>query len=51
MLTAAHAQQPVATGLLMPLSVLLMTRIAAQALWWQWRHGGPLWKGRVVGKG
>lgn len=50
MLTAAHAQQPVATSLLLPLSVLLMTRIAAQALWWQWRHGGPLWKGRVVGK-
>jgi hypothetical protein len=32
----------------MPLSVFLMTLIAAQALWWQIRLGGPLWKGRVL---
>lgn len=34
-----------APPLLMPLSVLLMTRIAAQAIWWHWRGGGQ-WKGR-----
>ncbi len=33
-------------ALLMPISVLLMTCIAVQSLWWHWRHGGPLWKGR-----
>lgn len=49
-LTAIHSQQRVGDALLFPLSVLLMTRIAAQALWWQVRYGGPLWKGRVVKK-
>jgi chlorobactene glucosyltransferase len=47
-LTALHSQQRLVDALLMPVSVLLMTRIAAQALWWQWRYGGPVWKGRVV---
>jgi chlorobactene glucosyltransferase len=47
-LTALHSQQRLVDALLMPISVLLMTRIAAQALWWQWRYGGPVWKGRVV---
>lgn len=47
MLTAAAARQRLGDALLMPLSVLLMTRIAAQAVWWHW-HGGPRWKGRVV---
>jgi chlorobactene glucosyltransferase len=47
-LTARHSQQRMADALLMPVSVLLMTRITAQALWWQWRYGGPVWKGRVV---
>jgi chlorobactene glucosyltransferase len=49
-LTAIHSQQRVGDALLFPLSVLVMTRIAGQALWWQVRYGGPLWKGRVVGK-
>jgi hypothetical protein len=31
----------------MPISVLLMTRIACQSLWWHWR-GGPQWKGRIL---
>ena len=32
----------------MPLSALLMTRIAAQAIWWQARYGGVRWKGRLI---
>jgi chlorobactene glucosyltransferase len=48
MLTAAWTRQRVLDGLLMPVSVLLMTVIAGQALYWQWRFGGPVWKGRVV---
>jgi chlorobactene glucosyltransferase len=47
MLTAVATRQRPGDALLMPLSVLLMTRIAAQAVWWHW-HGGPRWKGRVV---
>ena len=49
-LTAIHSQQRLADALFLPISVVLMTRIAFQSLWWQWRYGGPLWKGRVVGK-
>lgn len=45
-LTAWRTGQRVGDALLMPISVLLMTAIAAQSLWWHWRHGGPLWKGR-----
>jgi chlorobactene glucosyltransferase len=47
-LTAAVTRQRMLDALLMPASVLLMTRIAFQAIWWQWRYGGPLWKGRVI---
>jgi len=32
----------------MPLSVLLMMRIALQAIWWRWHDGGPQWKGRAI---
>ena len=45
--TAAFTRQRPLDALLMPLSVLLMTRIAAQSIWWHWR-GGPWWKGRVI---
>lgn len=45
-LTASATHQRVVDALLMPLSVLLMTAIAVQAVWWQWRYGGPRWKGR-----
>ncbi len=38
--------QRVGDALLLPVSVLLMTVIAGQSLWWHWRHGGPIWKGR-----
>ena len=47
-LTAAATGQRVRDALLLPVSVLLMTRIAAQAIWWQWRYGGPRWKGRTI---
>lgn len=47
-LTAGFTGQRVHDSLLMPLSVLLMTRIAIQAIWWRYHYGGPLWKGRVA---
>ncbi|NWF68869.1 MAG: glycosyltransferase [Chloroflexi bacterium] len=46
-LTAASTCQRIADALLLPLSVLLMTRIAAQAVYWRLRYGGPQWKGRT----
>ncbi len=46
--TAATARQPLRDVLLMPISVLLMTRIAFQAIWWHVRRGGPEWKGRTL---
>jgi chlorobactene glucosyltransferase len=49
MLTAAATRQRLGDALLLPVSVLLMTRIAAQAVWWRW-HGGPRWKGRTIGQ-
>jgi chlorobactene glucosyltransferase len=48
MLTAAVTRQRLLDALLLPVSVLLMTRIAFQAIWWRWRYGGPVWKGRVI---
>jgi len=50
-LSAAVTRQRVADALLMPFSVLLMTLIAARSLWWQWRYGGPQWKGRQLPAG
>ncbi len=47
-LTAAATRQRVIDAIFMPLSALLMTRIAAQALYWQIRYGGPQWKGRTI---
>jgi len=47
-LTAAATHQRLLDALLLPISVLLMTRIALQAIWWQWRYGGPVWKGRQI---
>ncbi|MBC7810435.1 MAG: glycosyltransferase [Burkholderiales bacterium] len=47
-LTAAVTRQRVLDAVYMPLSVLLMTWIAGQALWWRWRYGGPRWKGRSL---
>ncbi|MBN1218262.1 MAG: glycosyltransferase [Anaerolineae bacterium] len=48
MLTAAVTRQRLGDALLLPVSVLLMTRIAIQAVWWRWRYGGPRWKGRTL---
>ena len=45
-LTACRTGQRAGDAPLLPVSVLLMTVIAAQSLWWHWRFGGPLWKGR-----
>ncbi len=47
-LTAAVTRQRVIDAIFMPVSALLMTRIAAQALYWQIRYGGPQWKGRTI---
>lgn len=48
-LSAAVTRQRILDALLMPLSVVLMTVIAGQSVWWRW-HGGPQWKGRVISK-
>lgn len=47
---AWFTRQRVRDALLMPISVLLMTVIAAKSAYWQIRYGGPVWKGRVVGR-
>lgn len=47
-MTAYSTNQRLHDTLWLPLSVLLMTRIACHALWWQLRYGGPQWKGRRV---
>ncbi|MBX3010210.1 MAG: glycosyltransferase [Caldilineaceae bacterium] len=49
-MTAYSSRQRLYDSLWMPFSVLCMTYIAGQALWWQWRHGGPQWKGRTLHK-
>ncbi|MAU11337.1 MAG: family 2 glycosyl transferase [Anaerolineaceae bacterium] len=46
-LSAAATHQRIRDSLLMPVSVLLMTRISVQALRWH-VSGGPRWKGRVI---
>lgn len=48
-MTAYSTGQRLHDSLWMPLSVLLMTGIALQAIWWQIRYGGPQWKGRSLG--
>ncbi|GAB4530924.1 MAG: glycosyltransferase family 2 protein [Anaerolineae bacterium] len=47
-LSAAVTQQRIGDALLLPVSTLLMTIIAARSLWWHYRCGGPQWKGRTV---
>ncbi|MCA9882044.1 MAG: glycosyltransferase [Anaerolineae bacterium] len=46
-LSAAATHQRIPDALLMPLSVVLMTRISLQAIVWHY-SGGPRWKGRVI---
>jgi chlorobactene glucosyltransferase len=45
--TAVATRQRLQDALLMPISVLLMTRIAFQSILWHY-SGGPLWKGRKL---
>ena len=47
-MTAYSSGQRIHDSLWMPISVLLMSWIAIQALWWQVRYGGPQWKGRTL---
>ncbi|PJF27142.1 MAG: family 2 glycosyl transferase [Phototrophicales bacterium] len=47
-LTAAVSRQRIIDAVFMPVSVLLMTLIAAQAVYWRVRYGGARWKGRTV---
>jgi chlorobactene glucosyltransferase len=46
-LAAKATRQRVRDALLMPVSVLLFTRIAARSIWWHWR-GTVRWKGRTL---
>lgn len=48
-LTAAATRQRVGDALFLPLSVILMTVITAQAIYWHFT-GGPRWKGRAYGR-
>ncbi|PWH12960.1 MAG: family 2 glycosyl transferase [Anaerolineae bacterium] len=47
MLTAVISRQRARDALLLPLSVLLMTVIAAQSMWQRW-SGHSVWKGRTI---
>jgi chlorobactene glucosyltransferase len=47
-LTAAATRQRVIDAIFMPVSVVLMTVIAAQSAYWYMRYGGPRWKGRTI---
>jgi chlorobactene glucosyltransferase len=47
-LTAHVTRQRVIDALALPISALIMTVIAGQALVWQARYGGVRWKGRTI---
>lgn len=47
-LSAAVAHHRLLDVLWLPVSVALMTVVAAQSLWWHYRYGGPQWKGRQI---
>ncbi|MGB1287489.1 MAG: glycosyltransferase [Aggregatilineales bacterium] len=47
LISAVFTQQRPLDALLMPFSVLLMTRIALQAIYWHY-SGGVRWKGRTI---
>jgi chlorobactene glucosyltransferase len=46
--TAWFTHQRARDALLMPATVVVMTAISLLACWWQVRHGGPIWKGRLI---
>ncbi len=48
MLSAAATRQRILDGMMMPVSVLLMTLIACHAAYWKLRFGGPRWRGRAI---
>lgn len=47
-MTAHATRQRVGDALLLPISVLIFTWIAARAIWWRLRYRGVLWKGRLI---
>jgi len=47
MLTAVISRQRARDALLLPISVVLMTLIAAQSIWQHWQ-GQSVWKGRRI---
>lgn len=47
-LSAAATRQRIMDGLFMPVSVMLMTLIAARSVYWRLRFGGPRWKDRTI---
>mgnify|MGYP001271705236 CR=1 FL=1 len=47
-LSASFTRQRVLDAVFMPISAILMTIIAIQALYWHYTQGGPTWKGRIV---
>ena len=47
-LSAAANRQRLGDALLLPVSVLLMSLVAGQALLWHYQQGGPVWKGRQI---
>jgi len=47
-ISAVFTRQRVLDALFIPISALLMTIIAGQALYWHYTQGGPTWKGRVI---
>ncbi|MBC7869290.1 MAG: glycosyltransferase [Chitinophagaceae bacterium] len=49
-LSATFTRQRVLDAVFMPISVLLMTVIASQSMYWHLRFGGPKWKGRIISK-
>jgi chlorobactene glucosyltransferase len=48
LLTASVSGARLRDAFLLPVSVALMLVIAAQSLWWHYRRGGPMWKGRRI---
>jgi chlorobactene glucosyltransferase len=46
----ANLSQRLLGALLLPVSVVMMSIIAWQSLWWHYHQGGPQWKGRTVEK-
>jgi chlorobactene glucosyltransferase len=48
LLIAAATRHRLLDALWLPVSVILLTLIAAQSLWWHYRYGGPQWKGRQI---